>query len=183
MISCLYLLLVSIYLLLNVSSIGMCDEPNTTRSTEGAVVGGVLGAVAGGAIGNKSHKTAEGALIGAALGALSGAVVGSNIKSKPAAAPQSGNSKPEVPDQGKADIDIKDTTAEKKVEAVSQSTPYASKVTMKQIIYWTEQGLPDEEIMDRIRNANAKFILTPDDIAYLKKQGVSQPIIDLMQQN
>lgn len=176
-------LLINIYLLLNISSIGMCTEPNKTRTTEGAVVGGVLGAVAGGVIGNKSHKTAEGTLIGAALGALGGAVVGSNIKNTNAAVPKSGNTSQGEADKRKTDIDIKSTAEDKKVEAVSQATPSYSKVSMQQVIYWTGQGLPDEEIMNRIKNANAKFILTSDDIDYLKREGVSQPVIELMQQN
>ena len=124
------------------------------KTGEGAVVGGLLGAVAGGIIGNQSHKAGQGALIGGAVGALGGALVGSQMKSSPAAASSS-------------------TTA---------AAPAVAKVTMKQIIYWTEQGIPDDEIIARIKKSGTVFTLTPDDTAYLQKQGVSQRVIEAMQE-
>ncbi len=126
-----------------------------TKMGEGALFGGVLGAVAGGAIGHKKHRTTEGVLIGGAVGALGGAAVGSQMKSAPA----------------KQGTPVSD-----------QASSAASKVTMKQIIYWTEQGLPSEEIISRIKKANTSFTLTADDIDYLHKQNVSQQVIEAMQE-
>jgi uncharacterized protein YcfJ len=127
-----------------------------TKMGEGALFGGVLGAVAGGAIGHGKHKTTEGVLIGGAIGALGGAAVGSQMKSTP---------------------------AKQAVPATAQSAASAaSKVTMKQIIYWTEQGLPSEEIISRIKKANTSFMLTADDIDYLHKQNVSEQVIEAMQE-
>ena len=136
-----------------------------TKTGEGAIMGGLLGAVAGGIIGNQKHKAGQGALIGGAVGALGGAVVGSQMKSQTAAG----------------------TTA---TPAVATSTSKAtastdnpvSKVTMKQVIYWTEQGIPSDEIISRIDKAGATFSLTADDIQYLEKQGVSQRVIEAMQE-
>ena len=130
-----------------------------TKTGEGALVGGLLGAVAGGVIGKQSHKTTQGALIGGAVGALGGAAVGSQMKSAPASTAT--------------------TTTAAQPAVVSSSA--ASKVTMKQIIYWTEQGLPSDEIIARIQKAKATFALTQDDIDYLQKQGVSQRVIEAMQ--
>ena len=129
-----------------------------SKTGEGAVVGGLLGAVAGGVIGNQSHKTAQGALIGGAVGALGGAMVGSQMKSQPASSP--------VPATAVAAPAVKP----------------AARVTMKQIIYWTEQGIPADEIIARIDKSATPFELTEDDVAYLHKKGVSQRVIEAMQE-
>lgn len=133
------------------------------KTGEGAIVGGLLGAVAGGVIGKQSHKTTQGALIGGAVGALGGAMVGSQMKSQPAAttAKSSGTSS---------------------VASLPTTATATTKVTMKQIIYWTEQGLPAGEIISRIKKSSTAFVLTADDIDYLQKQSVSQRVIEAMQE-
>ena len=128
----------------------------TAKTGEGAVIGGLLGAVTGGVIGKQSHKTAQGALIGGAVGALGGAAIGSQMKSSPASAGSATASSPTV--------------------------AAASDVTMKQIIYWSEQGLPADEVIARIKKSGTVFTLTADDISYLQKQGVSQRVIEAMQE-
>jgi hypothetical protein len=133
-----------------------------TKTGEGALVGGLLGAVAGGVIGKQKHKTTQGVLIGGAVGALGGAAVGSQMKSGPAATTTPAASQPAA--------------------AVSQATPATSKVTMKQVIYWTEQGLPSDEIIARIKKTDSVFVLTADDIDYLQGQKVSQRVIEAMQE-
>jgi hypothetical protein len=64
----------------------------------------------------------------------------------------------------------------------NNQTPQASnQVTMQQIVDWTKQGVSSDEIISRIKAANPKYSLTADDIGYLKKQGVSQRVIETMQ--
>jgi len=132
-----------------------------TKTGQGALFGGMLGAVAGGIIGHDSGKTTEGVLIGGTVGALGGAAVGSQMKSQPAPAP--------VP------------VASRTAAAPPQAAGTAVKVTMKQIIYWTEQGLPDDEIISRINKSGSVFVVTDDDIDYLRSQYVGEGVIEAMQ--
>ncbi len=150
-------------------SAGLVYAQSENKAGAGAVVGGLLGAVAGGAIGHQKHKTTEGVLIGGALGALGGAAVGSQMKTEPATTSSS---------QSTASTTAK-TSSDTQVISGVDALP---KVTMKQVVYWSEQGLPADEIISRIQKANAKFILTADDVAYLQKQGVSQRVIEAMQE-
>jgi uncharacterized protein YcfJ len=125
-----------------------------TRATEGAVVGGVLGAAAGGIIGHQSHHGAEGAGIGAAVGVISGAIIGIQIQKQPA---QTGQAAP------------------------ATQTASSNQMTIQQVVDLTKQGAHEAVIIDKIHLSNSKFTLTPEDIAYLKQQGVSQKVIDAMQ--
>ncbi|MBF0122272.1 MAG: glycine zipper 2TM domain-containing protein [Candidatus Omnitrophica bacterium] len=135
----------------------------------GAVVGGLLGAAAGGAIGNKKHKTAEGVLIGGAIGALGGAAVGSQMKTQPEASKTPQEAVP---------VETRASSGTQVISGVDAQT----KVTMKQVIYWSEQGLPSDEIIARIQKSSSVFVLTADDTSYLQKQGVSQRVIEAMQE-
>ncbi len=68
--------------------------------------------------------------------------------------------------------------------SVPWSNPQAQisgQLTMQQIVDWTKQGVSSDEIISRIKAANPKYSLTADDIDYLKKQGVSQRVIETMQ--
>lgn len=125
-----------------------------SRAVEGAVIGGVVGATAGGIIGHQSHHGGEGAGIGAAAGALTGALIGSQIE-------KGGQST-----QG------------------TQTSPAVNpnQMTIQQIVDLTNQGINEAVIIDKIRMTNSKFILSQDDINYLQQQGVSQNVINAMQQ-
>jgi len=57
----------------------------------------------------------------------------------------------------------------------------ANQVTMQQIVDWTKQGVASEDIISRIKAANPRYSLTADDVGYLKRQGVSQRVIETMQ--
>ncbi len=126
---------------------------NQTRVGEGAGIGGVLGAAAGGIIGHQTHSDATGILIGGAVGAASGAVIGAQIpKSNPPY-----------------------------TQTYTQTAPSSNQVTIQQIVDWTKEGMPGEEIINRIRATHSSYALTADDISYLRKQGVSQRVIEAMQ--
>jgi len=131
-----------------------------TRAGEGTVIGGVLGAAAGGIIGHQGHHAGEGLAIGAAAGAVTGAIVGSQID-KPAQS---------SPAQAAA------TQSTQSAQAVNPN-----QITIQQIVDLAKQGINENVIIDKIRLSNSKFSLTPDDVDYLKKQGVSQRVIDVMQ--
>ena len=56
-----------------------CETMGTaaqSKTTQGAVMGGLLGAGTGAIIGNQSDRAGEGAAIGAGLGALTGGLIG-----------------------------------------------------------------------------------------------------------
>lgn len=55
---------------------GLLMACNTSKSTQGAVIGGSAGGVIGGIIGKKSGNTAVGILIGSAVGGTAGALIG-----------------------------------------------------------------------------------------------------------
>ncbi len=57
----------------------------------------------------------------------------------------------------------------------------AQPVTMQQVVNWTKEGLSGDEIISRIKAAHSSYSLTADDLDYLKKQGVSQRVIETMQ--
>ncbi len=59
--------------------------------------------------------------------------------------------------------------------------PQAGQVTIQQVVNWTKEGLPGDEIISRIKASNASYSLTRDDLDYLRKQGVSQRVIETMQ--
>ena len=63
----------------------------------------------------------------------------------------------------------------------TQNPPAPAQLTMQQIVDWTKQGVSSDEIISRIKAANPKYSLTADDIGYLKRQGVSQRVIETMQ--
>jgi len=129
-----------------------------TNAVEGGVIGGVLGAAAGGIIGHQSGHGGEGAGIGLAAGALTGALIGSQIN-KPAAQNQS------VPATG--------------AQGSSQANP--NQITTQQIIEMSNQGIHEAVIIDKIKITNSRFNLSASDIENLRKQNVSQKVIDAMQ--
>lgn len=133
-----------------------CGCQNTkSKAPEGTLIGGVLGAAAGAGIGSLSGNAGVGAGIGAAVGAISGGIIGSQIEKKP----------PQEP-AAQLGAAVQDTSA--------------TQMSILQVIELSKQGTPDDVIIDRIKKSNSKFNLTSEDIDYLKKQGISQKVIDAM---
>jgi len=60
-------------------------------------------------------------------------------------------------------------------------TQASAQLTMQQVVDLTKQGVSSDEIISKIKAANSKYSLTADDVDYLKKQGVSQRVIETMQ--
>jgi uncharacterized protein YcfJ len=115
------------------------------------------GAVIGGLLGATAggiigHQSGHG-LIGAGIGAAAGALTGAVVGSQ----------------------------IKKPGQAPAAQTAGSNQVTTQQIIDFTKQGVHEDVIVDKIRLTNSKFILTADDITYLKQQGVSLKVIDAMQ--
>ena len=133
-------------------------QSNKTRVAEGSVIGGLIGGAAGGIIGHQSGNAGAGAGIGIAAGALTGALVGSQIN------------KPQ-----------KQETAESADQTVEEKSLETKQLSMQQIINMSKQGLKDDEIIKEIRATDSKFNLSSEGVNYLKKEGVSQNVISVMQ--
>jgi len=133
--------------------IGLGCQSTNEGAVKGGVIGGLIGAVGGGIIGHQSGHGVEGAAIGAAAGAVTGAIIGN----------QTG------------------TPGQAATPAQAAPAMSANQMSMQQIVDFTKQGVNEAVIIDRIRMSNSKFNLTAADIDYLKQQGVSQQVIDVMQ--
>ena len=121
-------------------------------------------------------KTGEGAVVGGLLGAVTGGIIGHQSHKATQGALIGGAvgalGGAMVGSQIKSDPTTTTTT----------TTVPAAKVTMKQVIYWSQQGLPGDEIIFRIRKSATVFTLTADDVEYLQRKGVSQRVIEAMQE-
>jgi len=148
---------ISIILCLSFVALIMGCQGSQTRAGEGALVGGLIGATAGGIIGHQSHHGAEGAAIGAGVGAITGAILGSQIEKQPGQQPSQTS------------------------VAGAPGAYNPNQMTIQQIVDLTKQGINEAVIIDKIRITNSKFNLTQADIEYLKQQGVSQNVINVMQ--
>lgn len=135
-------------------------ENNKTRVGEGAVIGGLLGGAAGGIIGHQSGHAGAGAGIGIAAGAVTGAIIGSQID------------KPQNKEQAQSATETTQT---------QQIQPENGQLSVEQIVEMTKQGAKDDEIIAKIHTTNSKFNLSAEGVNYLKQQGVSQKVIDVMQ--
>jgi len=143
----------SVILCLGLITLSVGCQSQETRSTEGAIIGTILGAGAGYAIGKQSGHGGEGAGIGAGVGLLGGALIGNQIKKPGQAAQGTGVQQGANPNQ----------------------------MSLQQIVDLTKQGANEAVIIDRIRLTNSRFQLTPQDVDYLKQQGVSQNVINAIQ--
>ena len=124
--------------------------------------------------GCQSNKTrvAEGAGIGGGLGAVVGGIIGYQ-----SGHPVQGAAIGGAIGAGSGAV----VGAQIKKPAQETQTPSSTQITMQQIIDWTKQGVSSDTIIAKIKAANSKYSLTADDVDYLKKQGVSQRVIETMQ--
>ena len=135
-------------------STGCQSSPN--RAGEGALLGGLIGAGAGTIIGNQANDRdkgrTQGAIIGGVVGALGGALAGTQMQKNP------------------------QPTAGQQAQANNPN-----QMAVQQIVDLSKQGVNEDVIVDRIRMSNSRFSLSPNDVAYLQGQGVSQKVISAMQ--
>jgi uncharacterized protein YcfJ len=121
--------------------------------------------------GCQTNKTrvAEGAGIGGTVGALAGGIIGY----------QSGHPLQGAAIGGAIGAGTGAIVGAQINKPVQQTQ--AQPATIQQIVDWTKQGLSSDEIISKIKATNPKYSLTADDLDYLKKQGVSQRVIETMQ--
>jgi hypothetical protein len=62
---------------------------------------------------------------------------------------------------------------------VEQSTP---PVTVSDVIHMSQQGVPADTILDKMRQSQTVYRLTASQLAQLRAQGVADQVLDYMQQ-
>ncbi len=125
----------------------------------------------------QSNKTrvAEGTGIGGVVGALAGGIIGH----------QSGNGVEGALIGGALGAGsgavVGSQINKPKQNTVSTAATTGSQISVQKIVDLTKQGVNSDEIISKIKSSNSKYSLTVDDLNYLKKQGVSQRVIETMQ--
>lgn len=135
-----------------------------TKAQTGALVGGAGGAAIGGLIGS-THKAqaGTGALIGAGVGAIGGYIVGNELDKK---------------DQREGL-----TSAREDGRYSSESSAPISRqpmISKKDVIRWTNEGVKDEIIIDRIERSGTRFDIRASDENELRDAGVSEEVVRAM---
>ena len=137
-----------------------------SKAGSGALIGGGTGALVGGVIGNNSHgRTAEGALIGGAIGAIGGGLVGHGMDEN---------------DKKAAEKRDYDRDYDRRNGAQPQWKESSNAVTKSEVITWTDQGVRDDIIIDRIDRSGTVFRLSAADQNDLRDHGVSESVIHAM---
>lgn len=129
-----------------------CRSPYYTD--KGAAVGGIAGGIAGAARGDQSGQAAGGAVVGTALGALTGAAIGDSM----------------------------DAELERRQAVADARQRMAQAVSTSDVMTMTTSGLSDSVIIDHIRSNGVRSALTTADIIELHENGVSERVIDTLQQ-
>jgi len=129
-----------------------------------AVISGLI-LVCLGCAENKT-RVAEGTVAGGALGALAGGLIGHGRGAGIGAA---------IGATGGALIG---SQIEKQPRATQAAS--AGQLSVMDVVKLAKEGAPDDVIIDEIKRSNSKFNLSAETIDYLRKQGVSNKVIDVM---
>jgi hypothetical protein len=130
-----------------------CSSLNNTE--KGVGVGAGLGAATGAIIGNATGHTGAGAAIGAGLGGLAGGLTGHAI-------------------------DESERKQDAKLAAATAPGP-SGPLGITDIVQMAQQHISDEVIINQIRSTGSVFRLSPNDITWLKSNGVSDAVVMEMQ--
>jgi uncharacterized protein YcfJ len=134
---------------------------STMSSTDkGVLGGGAIGAGTGALIGSATGHAGAGAAIGAAVGGVTGGLVGNEIDEN----------------KKKTDAAIATVQAQQAQQAAGRGP-----LRLEEIAQMAQQGISDNLIINQIRSTRSIYNLTPNDIAYLKSQNVSDAVVTEMQ--
>lgn len=126
-----------------------------SNTDKGVLGGGLIGAGTGAAVGHALGNTGAGAVIGTAVGAIAGGATGNAIDKA----------------EHKAEV----------AQAQAQAAAAQHMIGITDIVTMTQQHTSDAVIIQQIRTTGSVFNLSPNDIAYLKSNGVSDPVVMEMQ--
>ena len=133
-----------------------CGCQATSYAERGATLGALTGALGGAAIGQHNGDAASGALLGTAVGALAGAAIGDTI----------------------------DYEAARSAEIIEQrmGRKIAGAVAMSDVIAMSQAGLSDDVIATHLRANGVASPPSVNDLITLRNTGVSDVVIQAMQQ-
>lgn len=134
--------------------VGLAGCRSPYYADKGAAIGGVAGGLAGAALGDQSGHAAGGAVVGTALGALTGAAVGDSM----------------------------DAEVERRTAQAQYQQRMATAVSTTDVTSMVASGLGDDVIVNHIRANGVRGSLTPGEIIELHENGVSEKVINAMQQ-
>ncbi|MFN4261937.1 MAG: glycine zipper domain-containing protein [Gemmataceae bacterium] len=138
-----------------VAGLMACGCAHMTNAERGALGGGAIGAGTGALIGGATGHPVAGALIGTGVGALSGGMIGKGV-------------------------DNAERRAEARLAAAT-ATPPPPPLGIVDIAQMAQQHISDAVIINQIRTTNSVYHLSPQDIGWLKANGVSDAVIIEMQ--
>jgi hypothetical protein len=149
-----------------------CEQLPGDRRTQGAVIGGAAGAATGAVLGGSEHR-ALGALLGGLLGAGGGYVIAARTdriegddRAGAEAAAQRAQTNPATPQDAMA--------------AATADLNQDGFVTLDEVVAMHQAGLPDEEMLRRLRATDQIFELTPDQERFLMERGISRRVVTEM---
>jgi hypothetical protein len=131
-----------------------CESMNHTD--KGVLGGGALGGATGAIIGSTSGNTGAGAAIGAALGGLTGGLIGN-------------------------EMDNSEAKSNAQIAQASASAAPRGPLSLPEIAQMAQSGLSDAVIIGQIRATRSVYVLTPQDLEWLKTQNVSDAVVLEMQ--
>src|SRR5262245_16070803 len=129
------------------------------NTQKGAAIGGVGGGIAGAVIGKQLGNTGAGALIGAGTGALAGGLIGNAEDS----------------------AEERDNAYRAVAREHYEREQAARAVTNEDVANMSQQGLSDTLICNEIRTRGGRFNTSPHAIIALKNSGVSDRVVEMMQ--
>jgi len=135
-------------------SFSACRSPY--YADQGAALGGVAGGLTGAALGDKQGNALGGAVLGTAVGALAGAAIGDSMD---------------------AEVERRQALIEAKT-----GRRMAGVVTTTDVTTMVTSGLSDDVVINHIRANGVAAPLTPSDIIEMHDLGVSEKVINAMQQ-
>jgi hypothetical protein len=156
---------------------GGCESLPGNEKQQGTVIGGLGGAAAGAAIGGEDNRLL-GALIGGAAGAGGGYLVGANWDKI------SGDDQGDAADEARTasqKAEREPASAEEVRNARTADANGDGFVTLDEIAAMESAGLSDREMIERLRRTDQYFELTSEQARYLRERGVSDEVIDAMQ--
>lgn len=150
-----------------------------TGAQKGAVLGGVGGAVLGGIIGHQNNETPEGALIGGAVGAVAGGLLG-NARDKQLER-ESYYQQQQWNQYHAHQNQYRNYNSYRTIPGRTTVVP-AQGVNIADILSMTRNGVGESVIVNHIYTTGVQRRIDTNEIIMLHQQGVTENIINAMQQ-
>ena len=129
------------------------------NTQKGAALGGLAGAGVGAIVGKQLGNTGAGALVGAGTGALAGGLLG-NAQDK---------------------TEERDNAMRAAAYERGERIREMKAVTTRNVVEMAQSGVSDDIICNEIRTRGGRFDTTPDSIIALRNAGVSDRVVEMMQ--